>query len=259
MERYSRQLILPEIGEAGQLKLAKSRVLMIGAGGLGSPAALYLAAAGVGTIGIVDGDKVDLSNLQRQILHCQSRIGKPKPDSAAIRLHELNDTVTVIPYNMFADETNILPLIQMYDFVIDASDQIENKFFINDACVLGKKPFVHAGIQGFSGQIMTYVPEKGPCYRCIFEDVPEKESVRKPIGVIGMTGGILGALEAMEALKYLLQIGELLIGKMLILDGLQMQFRKVSLPKASEHCRVCSENGDIRDLNWYQAYKMKKK
>ena len=174
MERYARQIILPEIGRNGQKKLAKSKVLVIGAGGLGSPAALYLAAAGVGYIGIADGDVVSLSNLQRQILHRQVRLGENKAASAKKTLQELNQNIFVQAYPFYLQDENILKIVQEYDFIIDASDRLENKFLINDACVLIKKPFVHAGILQFGGQIMTYVPGEGPCFRCIFEDMPEE-------------------------------------------------------------------------------------
>lgn len=250
LERYSRQMLISEIGRAGQEKLAQSRVLIIGAGGLGSPAAFYLTAAGVGTIGIADGDRVELSNLQRQILHNQSRIGRKKAESAAETLSALNPHIHIEPYPYFANEMNILELIQRYDFIVDASDQLKNKFLINDACVLGKKPFVHGGITGFGGQVMTYVPGKGPCYRCIFGDLPE-EPMPAPIPVIGMTAGIIGTIQAVETVKYLLGIGSPLIGKLLVFDGLSMQFRTVHFPKQSAHCRVCGKTPDIHDLSWY--------
>lgn len=250
LQRYSRQIQMPEIGISGQEKLAQSRVLVIGAGGLGSPAALYLAAAGVGTIGIADGDRVELSNLQRQILHNQSRIGRKKAESAAETLSGLNPHIRIEVYPYFADETNILQLIEHYDFVVDASDQLKNKFLINDACVLGKKPFVHGGITGFGGQIMTYVPFEGPCYRCIFDDLPE-DPPPSPIPVIGMTAGVIGSIQAMETVKYLLGMDSLLVRKLLVFDGTSMQFRTVSLPKRSEHCRVCGVSANIHDLSWY--------
>lgn len=168
LERYARQCVMPEIGEAGQERLAESRVLVVGAGGLGSPAAFYLAAAGVGTIGIADGDVVACSNLQRQILHTTERIGMPKTASAQKTLSALNPHVHVVTHPFYLNEQNILSVIQSYDFVIDATDRMENKLLINDACVLAKKPFVHAGVLRAGGQIMTYVPEQGPCFRCIF-------------------------------------------------------------------------------------------
>ena len=190
-ERYARQIMMPELGEAGQETLKRSRVLVIGAGGLGSPAAYYLAAAGVGTIGIADGDTVELSNLQRQILHKESRLGQNKAVSAAKSLHGLNAQVHVQTYSQFMDGAHLRQVLPDYDIVIDATDQLENKFLINDVCVSAEKPFVHGGITGFSGQVMTYVPEKGPCYRCIFGEVPE-DNAPAPIPVIGVTAGIIG-------------------------------------------------------------------
>lgn len=250
LQRYSRQIQIPEIGEIGQEKLAQSQVLIIGAGGLGSPVAMYLAAAGVGTIGIADGDRVEVSNLQRQILHTQSRIGRKKAESAAETLSALNPHIHIETYPYFADDTNILQLIAHYDFVVDASDQLKNKFLINDACVLGQKPFVHGGITGFGGQVMTYVPNKGPCYRCIFGNLPE-DPPPSPIPVIGMTAGIIGSIQAMEVVKFLLGMDSLLVGKLLVFDGLSMQFRTVAFPNRSAHCRVCGASADIYDLSWY--------
>lgn len=215
-ERYVRQIMMPELGEAGQETLKRSRVLVIGAGGLGSPAAYYLAAAGVGTIGIADGDTVELSNLQRQILHKESRLGQNKAVSAAKSLHGLNAQVHVQTYSQFMDGAHLRQVLPDYDIVIDATDQLENKFLINDVCVSAEKPFVHGGITGFSGQVMTYVPEKGPCYRCIFGEVPE-DNAPAPIPVIGVTAGIIGTIQAAEAIRYLLGIPSLLTGKLLVL------------------------------------------
>mgnify|MGYP000012488973 FL=1 len=258
MERYARQIILPEIGRNGQKKLAKSKVLVIGAGGLGSPAALYLAAAGVGYIGIADGDVVSLSNLQRQILHRQVRLGENKAASAKKTLQELNQNIFVQAYPFYLQDENILKIVQEYDFIIDASDRLENKFLINDACVLIKKPFVHAGILQFGGQIMTYVPGEGPCFRCIFEDMPEEAPPScAQAGIMGTIGGVAGSLEAMEAIKYLLNIGTLLTGKMLTFDCLTMQFRMVSFDQTSNFCRVCGKHADIQDLSWYRIYRKK--
>lgn len=205
LERYSRHIILKEVGVKGQKKLCAAKVLIIGAGGLGAPAALYLGAAGVGTIGIVDADEAELSNLQRQVIYGTSDIGKPKVESAAETLHDINPGVNVVTYREFVDSSNIADLIKDYDFVIDGVDNFPTKFLIDDACVMGHKPSVHAGIIRFKGQLMTYVPGEGPCYRCVFHDMPPKDAVPtcKQAGVIGAIAGVIGCLEALEAIKYI--------------------------------------------------------
>lgn len=243
MERYSRHVILKEIGLQGQKKLLKSSVLIFGAGGLGSPAALYLASAGVGTIGIVDADEVDLSNLQRQIIHATGDIGKEKVLSAKETIEEMNPDISVRTYHVFADENNIMDLIKDYDFILDCTDNFTAKFLINDACVQAEKPFSHAGVIRFEGQLMTYVPGKGPCYRCVFQSPPPEDAVPtcKQAGIIGVTPGVIGSLQAAEAIKYLLGVGELLTGYLLIYDGLKMDFRKVKLPEKVDHCPVCGK------------------
>lgn len=233
LERYSRHIILKEVGVKGQKKLLNGKVLIIGAGGLGAPAALYLAAAGVGTIGIADADVVDLSNLQRQVIHTTSDIGKPKVESAKETMRDINPDVNVITYHDFIAADNILDIIQDYDFILDGTDNFPAKFLINDACVMAQKPFCHAGIIRFQGQLMTYVPGEGPCYRCVFHEPPPKDAVPtcKQAGVIGAMAGVIGWLQAMEAIKYLTGAGELLTGYLLTYDALKMQFRKVKLPK----------------------------
>lgn len=243
MERYSRHVILKEIGLQGQKKLLESSVLIFGAGGLGSPAALYLASAGVGTIGIVDADEVDLSNLQRQIIHATGDIGKAKVLSAKETIEEMNPDITVRAYHVFADENNIMDLIKDYDFILDCTDNFVAKFLINDACVQAGKPFSHAGVIRFEGQLMTYVPGKGPCYRCVFQSPPPEDAVPtcKQVGIIGVTPGVIGSLQAAEAIKYLLGVGELLTGYLLIYDGLKMEFRKVKLPRKVDNCPVCGK------------------
>lgn len=247
LERYSRHIILKEVGAKGQKKLLNGKVLIIGAGGLGAPAAMYLAAAGVGTIGIADADEVDLSNLQRQIIHGTGDVGKAKVISAKETMNEMNPDVTVHTYRTYVSADNIMDLIKDYDFIIDGTDNFPAKFLINDACVLAKKPFSHAGIIRFQGQLMTYVPGEGPCYRCIFKDPPPKDAVPtcKQAGVIGAMGGVIGSLQAMEAIKYLLGVGELLTGYLLTYDALSMNFRKVKLPKKVKDCPVCGENPTI--------------
>ena len=237
LERYSRHIILKGLGSKGQKKLLQSRVLIVGAGGLGSPAAMYLASAGVGTIGIVDADRVDLSNLQRQIIHSTDDIGKEKVLSAKETINELNPDVNVITYPFYLNSENILDVIKDYDFVIDGTDNFAAKFLINDACVIAEKPFCHAGILQFQGQLMTYVPGEGPCYRCIFQEPPLKGEVPscREAGVIGVIAGVIGTLQATEAIKYLIGTGELLTGYMLTYDALKMEFRKVRLPQHKYH------------------------
>lgn len=240
-ERYARHLTLDEVGVGGQEKLLHAKVCIIGAGGLGSPAALYLAAAGVGTIGIADADVVDLSNLQRQVLHGDADIGMKKVLSAKETLQRINPELKVRTYPVYVNGENIADIIQDYDFVIDAADNFETKFLINDACVQAGKPFVHAGAIRFQGQLMSYVPGQGPCYRCIFKGPPPPGAVpsAKQAGIVGAVCGVIGSLEAMEAVKYILGAGELLVGKLLVYDGLRAQFRTVKLPARVEGCEVC--------------------
>lgn len=253
LERYSRHIILQEVGVKGQKKLLNASVLIIGAGGLGAPAALYLAAAGVGTIGIVDADEVDLSNLQRQVIHTTNDVGKAKVKSAAETMEAINPDVTVKTYRTFVDSSNIMDLIKDYDFIIDGTDNFPAKFLINDACVMAEKPFSHAGIIRFKGQLMTYVPGEGPCYRCVFKNPPPKDAVPtcKQSGVIGAMGGVIGSLQAMEAIKYIIGKGDLLTGKLLTYDALKMEFHTIKLPK-DDHCAVCGDEPTITELIDYE-------
>ena len=254
LERYSRHIILKEVGVKGQQKLLNAKVLIIGAGGLGAPAALYLAAAGVGTIGIVDADEVDLSNLQRQVIHTTADIGKAKVKSAKETMEAINPDVKVNTYRMFVDSTNIMELIKDYDFILDGTDNFPAKFLINDACVMAKKPFSHAGIIRFKGQLMTYVPGEGPCYRCVFKNPPPKDAVPtcKQAGVIGAMGGVIGSLQAMEAIKYIIGKGDLLTGKLLTFDALKMEFHTIKLPDNHHSCAVCGDNPTITELIDYE-------
>ena len=254
LERYSRHIILKEVGAKGQKKLLNAKVLIIGAGGLGAPAAMYLAAAGVGTIGIADADEVDLSNLQRQIIHTTADIGKAKVQSAKETMQAINPDITVNTYRTFVTSENIMELIADYDFIIDGTDNFPAKFLINDACVMAKKPFSHAGIIRFKGQLMTYVPDQGPCYRCVFKEPPPKDAVPtcKQAGVIGAMGGVIGSLQAMEAIKYIIGKGELLTGQLLTYDALTMQFHKIKLPKNTSGCAVCGEDPTITELIDYE-------
>ena len=254
LERYSRHIILKEIGVKGQKKLLNAKVLIIGAGGLGAPCAMYLAAAGVGTIGIADADEVDLSNLQRQIIHATEDVGKPKVQSAKETINKMNPDVTVNTYHEFVSSENITEIIKDYDFIIDGTDNFPAKFLINDACVMAKKPFCHAGIIRFEGQLMTYVPGQGPCYRCVFKNPPPKDAVPtcKQAGVIGAMGGIIGSLQAMEAIKYITGTGELLTGYLLTFNAIKMEFRKIKLPKPNGKCAVCGDNPAITELVDYE-------
>lgn len=256
IERYSRHIILSEVGVEGQEKLLNSKVLIIGTGGLGAPAAMYLAAAGIGTIGLVDGDVVDLSNLQRQIIHQTKDVGKLKVQSGKETINDLNPDIKVITYNEFATSENILKIIedQDYDFIIDGTDNFSAKFLINDACVLAKKPFSHAGIIRFQGQLTTYIPGNNtPCYRCIFQSPPPSGVVPtcREAGVLGVMGGVIGTLQATEAIKYILGLGETLAGYLLTYDAINMQFRKVKIGH-NKKCGVCGENPTIDSLIDYE-------
>jgi molybdopterin/thiamine biosynthesis adenylyltransferase len=246
LERYSRQIILKEVGIKGQKKLLAGSVLIIGAGGLGAPAALYLAAAGVGRLGIVDADEVDLSNLQRQIIHSSRDLGRPKVESARESLKALNPETQVTVYPTRARADNVMELIRDYDFIIDGTDNFPAKFLLNDACVLGRKPFSHAGILRFQGQLMTYIPGGGPCYRCVFESPPPPEAVPscREAGVIGALAGVIGSLQAMEAINYLAGTGEALAGSLLTYNALKAEFRKIRLPRRKD-CAVCGEHPSI--------------
>lgn len=255
LERYSRHIILSEVGVAGQKKLLNAKVLIIGAGGLGSPAALYLAAAGVGVVGIADADEVDLSNLQRQVIHTTADVGKAKALSAKETMNAINPDVNVWVHRLFVSAENVMDLIAGYDFIIDGTDNFPAKFLINDACVLAKKAFSHAGIIRFKGQLMTYVPGEGPCYRCVFREPPPPSAVPtcRQAGVIGAIGGVIGSLQAMEAIKFIIGKGKLLTGSLLTYDALQMDFRKIKLPVVKD-CAVCGENPSIdKPFDYEQA------
>jgi molybdopterin/thiamine biosynthesis adenylyltransferase len=249
IERYSRHIILSEVGIEGQVKISNAKVLIIGAGGLGSPVALYLAAAGVGTIGIADADNVDLSNLQRQVIHFTSDIGVPKVVSAANKMRAINPDVKVIEYHEFLNASNIASIIKDYDFVIDGTDNFAAKFLINDACVFQDIPFSHGGILRFAGQTMTIKPHDSACYRCVFEEAPPANSVPtcSSAGVLGAIAGMLGTIQATEALKFIVGTGKLLHDSLLTFDAKNMDFRKVSL-KRNPNCPICGENPRIHEL-----------
>ncbi|MEI6208505.1 MAG: molybdopterin-synthase adenylyltransferase MoeB [Desulfuromonadales bacterium] len=249
IERYSRHIILKEVGGKGQQKLLDGRVLIIGAGGLGAPVALYLAAAGVGTIGIADADDVDLSNLQRQVIHFTADIGKPKVESAREKIEAINPDVKVITYREWVTAANISGIIADYDFIIDGTDNFAAKFLINDACVLVKKPYSHGGILQFVGQTMTVLPGESPCYRCLFPAPPPKDAIPtcSQAGVIGVLPGVLGSIQATEAIKFLLGKGRLLAGRILMYDALDMKFRDVEI-KRNSACPICGEHPTITEL-----------
>lgn len=236
-ERYARHLSLPEIGAAGQEKLGHSRVLIIGAGGLGSPAAYYLAAAGVGTLGLMDCDIVEPSNLQRQILHFTSDIGRPKTESAVEKLKALNPEIKLRIYQKRLTQKNATEILSGFDFIIDATDNFESKVLIANACHATKKPYSHAGILRFFGQTMTVIPGRTACYRCVFESPPKNPKI--PQGPLGAVPGVIGAIQAIEAIKYLVNIGDLLVNRLLTFDALKMKFREVPV-KRNPHCRLCA-------------------
>ncbi|MEI7742739.1 MAG: molybdopterin-synthase adenylyltransferase MoeB [Chloroflexota bacterium] len=240
--RYSRHLLIPEVGPEGQARLLRSRVLLVGAGGLGSPAALYLAAAGVGTLGIVDFDVVDLSNLQRQVLHTTDRVGMPKVESARRTIAALNPGVTVIAHDVALLAGNVAALVAGYDAIIDGTDTFETRYLLNDAAVAAGIPVVHASVYRFEGQLSTFVPYEGPCYRCLYPTSPPPELAPacSIAGVLGVVPGIMGLLQATEALKLLLGIGEPLVGRLLLVDTLSMEMTELRL-RRDPVCPVCSD------------------
>ncbi len=249
VHRYSRHIILPDVGGKGQTKLLESKVLIIGTGGLGAPAAMYLAAAGVGTLGIVDDDMVELSNLQRQIVHFTTDVGVHKTESAANKLTAMNPDVDVIQHQCRINASNIMEIFEPYDVVLDCTDNFPTRFLINDACVMSKKPLIHAGIFRFEGQCFTIKPDEGPCYRCLFPEPPPPGMVPscQEAGILGCVAGVMGTVQATEAVKVLLNIGEPLVGKLLTFDALEMRFRQVKIPRDKD-CPVCSEKPSITEL-----------
>ena len=253
--RYSRHLIVPEVGMAGQLKLKAARALCIGAGGLGSPVALYLAAAGVGTLGIVDFDEVDYSNLQRQIIHGTPDIGRSKLDSAKSRLNALNPEVEVVTYEMALSSENALGLFADYDLVIDGTDNFPTRYLVNDACVIGGKPNVYGSIFRFEGQASVFATADGPCYRCMFPEPPPPGLVPSCAegGVLGILPGVVGTLQATEAIKLILGIGESLVGRFLLFDALKMRFRELKVRKDPD-CPVCGANPTVTQLIDYDQF-----
>ena len=254
IERYSRHIILPEVGGKGQARLLKSKVFVLGAGGLGSPSLLYLAAAGVGTIGIADGDSVDMSNLQRQIIHNNERVGIPKVLSAKETINKLNPDVNVEPFHGRLTVDNIREIIRDYDVVLDGSDNFPTRFLMNDAAFFEHKPLVSGSMFRFDGQVSVFHPRKGfPCYRCLYPEPPPKGLVPscQEAGVLGALAGVIGVLQAVETIKLLLGIGDTLEGHLMIFDALKMSFRKVRVRKDPE-CALCGENATIKELVAYE-------
>jgi adenylyltransferase/sulfurtransferase len=253
--RYSRHLIMPEVTIEGQRKLKNGSVLLVGAGGLGSPAALYLAAAGVGRLGILDFDVVDESNLQRQIVHDTSWIGKPKLESAKARLNGLNPHVVVETHPTALDSSNALEIMARYDVIVDGTDNFETRYLTNDACYLLKKPNVYGSIFRFEGQASVFWPDRGPCYRCLYPEPPPPGLVPSCAegGVLGILPGVVGGIQATEALKILLGIGEPLVGQLLLYDALGMRFEELKL-RRDPKCPLCGENPTIKELQDYAAF-----
>jgi len=253
LERYARHIVLREIGGAGQAKLSAAKVLVIGAGGLGSPLILYLAAAGVGTIGIVDFDRVSLSNLQRQIAHGTADIGRLKTESASDTAHGINPDIRIVAHDMRMTAANAASLIDAYDIIADGSDNFGTRFLVNDACFFGSKTLVSAAVTEFDGQLSTYKPwrQRGvfPCYRCLFPEPPPPEAAPNcsETGVLGAVAGVMGTLQAVEVLKEIVGVGQSMAGRLMIYDALDTQFRNVRVP-ADPGCRLCGSAPMIRSL-----------
>lgn len=255
IQRYNRHFILPEVGEEGQAKLLDARVLMIGAGGLGSPTAYYLAAAGVGTLGIVDDDVVDRSNLQRQILHTDERVGMPKIESAELTLKGLNPELNVVGYRERVTSANVMQLFADYDVIVDGCDNFPTRYLVNDACVFLGKPNVHGSIFQFEGQTTVFDPSRGPCYRCLFPEPPPPGAAPscQEAGVLGVLPGLIGCVQAVETLKLILGIGNSLVGRLLHFDTLAMDIKTLRLRKDPE-CPVCGEQPSVTELIDYEEF-----
>lgn len=255
LQRYARHLTLPEVGVAGQERLRASRILLVGAGGLGSPAALYLAAAGVGVLGIVDADVVDLSNLQRQVLHATPAVGHSKVASAQARLGGLNPFVTVEPHALRLTASNARAIIAQYDLVIDGSDNFPTRYLVNDACVLERKPLIYGSIFRFDGQLSVFGVAGGPCYRCLFSEPPAPELVTSCVeaGVLGVLPGLVGTLQALEAIKWVLGVGDLAVGRLLLVDALALRFREIAVAR-DPACVVCGDAPTVTELVDYDAF-----
>jgi sulfur-carrier protein adenylyltransferase/sulfurtransferase len=254
--RYSRHIILPKIGAVGQRKLLDAKVLCVGAGGLGSPAAMYLAAAGVGTLGIVDFDRVDVTNLQRQLLHDTNDVGRPKVDSAADRINGINPEVHVVKHNVVLSSDNAFDVLGQYDIVVDGSDNFPVRYLVNDATQMLGKPLVYGSIFQFDGQASVFLPgQETPCYRCLFPEPPPPGTVPSCAegGVFGVLPGIIGSIQAVEAIKLITQIGEPLVGRLLLFDALEMDFTTVKL-RWDPECPVCGTHPTVTELIDYDAF-----
>jgi molybdopterin/thiamine biosynthesis adenylyltransferase len=254
--RYSRHIILPKIGAVGQSKLMEARVLCVGAGGLGSPAAMYLAAAGIGTVGIVDFDRVDLTNLQRQLLHDTDDVGRPKVDSAAERLNDINPEVNVVKHNVVLSSDNAFDILGQYDVVVDGSDNFPVRYLVNDATQMLGKPLVYGSIYQFDGQASVFMPgPQTPCYRCLFPEPPPPGTVPSCAegGVFGVLPGIIGSIQAVEAIKIITGVGQPLVGRLLLFDALDMDFTSVNL-RWDPNCPVCGEKPSVTELIDYDAF-----
>src|SRR4051812_13701756 len=253
--RYSRHLIMPEVGMEGQQKLKAARVLCIGAGGLGSPLALYLAAAGVGTLGLVDFDAVDYTNLQRQIIHTTADVGRSKIESAAEKIEAINPFVNVRPFDTMLTSANALEIFRDFDIIADGTDNFATRYLVNDACVLSGKPNVYASVFRFEGQASVFSTESGPCYRCLYPEPPPPGLVPSCAegGVLGILPGLLGVIQATEVIKLILGSGEPLVGRLLLVDALALRFRELKLRKNPE-CPVCGENPTVKELIDYQQF-----
>jgi len=255
VRRYSRHLIIPDVGMAGQKRLKNAKVLCVGAGGLGSPALMYLAAAGVGTIGIVEFDTVDESNLQRQIIHSQSDIDRPKVDSAADTVKGINPYVNVIKHEVRLDSTNVMEIFAQYDLIVDGTDNFATRYLVNDACVLLNKPYVWGSIYRFDGQASVFWSEHGPCYRCLYPEPPPPGMVPSCAegGVLGVLCASIGSIQVTEAIKVLTGIGDALVGSLIVYDALEMTYRKIKVRK-DPNCAVCGENPTVTELIDYEAF-----
>ncbi len=255
LERYSRHFLLSQIGEKGQGKLLDAKVLLVGAGGLGSPSGLYLAAAGIGTLGIVDADVVDLSNLQRQILHNTERVGVPKAESAKQTINSLNPDVQVRIYNERLTVDNVMDIFRDYDIIVDGSDNFPTRYLVNDAAVLVGKPVVHGSIFQFEGQASVFKPHEGPCYRCLFPTPPPPGMVPScsEVGVLGVLPGVIGVIQATETIKLIIGQGEPLVGRLVMYDALAMRFREIRIRRDPD-CPLCGEHPTITELLDYEEF-----
>jgi molybdopterin/thiamine biosynthesis adenylyltransferase len=256
LDRYSRHILLPEVGERGQEKLLKGRVLLLGAGGLGAPAALYLAAAGVGTLGLVDADTVDASNLQRQIIHATSRLGQNKVDSAEFAIHDLNPDVKVIKYQERVNSSNVDRIFGAgWDVIVDGCDNFPTRYLVNDASLFHKIPVSHGSIFRFDGQVTTFKPFEGPCYRCLYPEPPPAHLAPScaEAGVLGILPGVIGVIQATEAIKLILGKGDPLVGRLLTYDSLRMNFRTLKL-RRDKNCPACGENPTIKEYIDYEGF-----